>query len=278
MSHAKSVGRLSILAVGLGIGIGTAATAAAAPQVPVDPVPVVPDLPLAAGPTPGLDLSISYDGFNLFQSGTADAETGLGSGSIAVAFGDGSFASAGDVQDGGFLDAAWASGTNADAETSGGFFNTASANGTDSIVTATEGNYLSAFASGTDSQAFAEDGNFDHADTIGNDALSSVGGTGSNPSNWDYAAAVGANTDAESGAFGDFTGASGGDVATVLDLTGTVGSTAEAGNGIGNLSSVVGDGSTAFSGFDGSFNLAAALGDMLHAMATGGNFLVDIVP
>jgi hypothetical protein len=51
-----------------------------------------------------------------------------------------------------------------------------------------------------------------------------------------------------------------------------------------DIATVVGTDSSAISGADltthtpGSFDLAAAFGDMLHANATGGNFLVDILP
>ena len=70
--------------------------------------------------------------------------------------------------------------------------------------------------------------------------------------------------------------------------TGSANDTAEAGGvgpviGDNDIASVVGTGSTAFAGSDfttpGSFDLAAVVfGDMLNATATGGNFLIDILP
>src|ERR1700733_5813787 len=49
-TNSKAIGRFCMLAVGLGIGASAVAspTAAAQPGVPVDPVPVVPDLALPA--------------------------------------------------------------------------------------------------------------------------------------------------------------------------------------------------------------------------------------
>ncbi len=146
MNHAKAIGRLSILAVGLGIGIGTAATAAAAPTMPVDPVPVVPDLPLPAADIPGLDLSISFDGFSLFQSGAAEAETGTGD--FAIAFGNDSFAQAGTGLAG------------------AGTSDTAMAFGTDSLAVSGNGNLDTSISSGVSS--FAEAGGGDSSSLAGN--------------------------------------------------------------------------------------------------------------
>jgi hypothetical protein len=264
MNHAKAIGRLSILAVGLGIGAAAAATAptaAAAPTMPVDPVPVVPDLLVpAADPAAGPDLSISFDGFSLFQSGTADAETGMGTGSLAIASGADSFASAGTGEEGtGLFDTAYASGTDSDAESGGGNLDSASANGTDSFAISEDGNVNSAFASGLDSDATAADGNFDSAVASGHDSFANAGGFSDNLSSFDYASAVGTNSDAESGVIGAFSGQTGGDIATVFDPSGTMGSEALAGNGIFDLGAVFSDG-------------------LSSTGAVGGNFLVDILP
>ena len=49
-----------------------------------------------------------------------------------------------------------------------------------------------------------------------------------------------------------------------------------------DIAEIIGTGSTATAGSDlttaGNFDLAAAFGDLLHAIATGGNFLWDIPP
>jgi hypothetical protein len=41
---------------------------------------------------------------------------------------------------------------------------------------------------------------------------------------------------------------------------------------------IIGTGSTAFSGSGGDWDIAAVLGDTRDANATGGNFLLDILP
>jgi hypothetical protein len=66
-------------------------------------------------------------------------------------------------------------------------------------------------------------------------------------------------------------------VATIDDPSGTVGSIAQAGDGIADLASVSGDYSQADAGL-GSFDLAAIFADDFHATATQGSFLIDILP
>jgi hypothetical protein len=132
------------------------------------------------------------------------------------------------------------------------------------------------------------------------------------------AIAIGAGSFADTGTFGDVAFADGANsTAETLGLVGGLdsalvfgaNSTAEAGGLVGSLDSalvfgansiaqaggiaggldsalVFGANSTAEAGetagavlgAPGNFDLAAAFGDMLHAIATGGNFLVDIVP
>jgi hypothetical protein len=247
MSHAKSIGRFGILAVGIGIGAALAATsptAVADPTGPFNPFPLIPDLPVAAAEVPStLNLSISVDGFSLFSSGTAEAESGTGD--IAIAYGADSFA---------------ASGTG-DAGT--GIFDSAFADGTHTIAESGEGNFNAASADG---------------------AFSEAGATGSsiNSSSFDYASAVGAETNAEAGSFESFPGSTapaGGDVAIVFEPSGTEGSDAFAGNGFADLATIYGEGNFAFAGLAGSYDLAAIFGDSLGAAhATGGNFLLDILP
>jgi hypothetical protein len=296
MNHARAIGRLSILAVGLGIGAAAAATsptAAAAPTMPVDPVGVLPDLPVPAADIPGLDLSISFDGMSLFQSGNAEAETGMGTFSFAIASGDDSVASAGTGEPGTRLfDSALANGTDSHAESGGGTLNGAFANGEGTIANAEDGNVNIASANGLDSHASAEDGNYNAALASGQDSEAHVGGTSDNLSSFDYSTAIGTNTTAESGGgfekipvLGEVPGgdaSSGGDIAWVFDPAGTAGSSAFAGNGIADAAGVSGDDSFAAAGFDvggGNFDLGAALGpDLTSTGATGGSFLLEILP
>ena len=60
---------------------------------------------------------------------------------------------------------------------------------------------------------------------------------------------MGTDTSAESGVFEGFSGQSDGDIATVFDPFGTEGSTALAGNGLADLASVFGDGSSAHASY-----------------------------
>ena len=95
-------------------------------------------------------------------------------------------------------------------------------------------------------------------------------------SNGDFGAALGNYAEAEAGVF--TTVPSQNDVALVFDPSGTLGSTAQAGDGNLDLASVFGDNSTALAGEPGNFDLASAFGDGLNATATGGNFVTDILP
>jgi len=262
MRHATSIGRFSILAAGIGIGAALAATsptAAADPAAPFNPLPFVPDLTAAPAQVPStLDLAISVNGVPLLSLGSATAESGTGG--IAIAYGDGSFANAG-------------------AGGNPGLFDTAFADGTDSVAQAGSGNFDSAAANGTGSEAFAVDGNFDSGSASGTGSLAAVGGFGTDMSSFDYGSAVGTDANAESGVFEGFSGQSDGDIATVFDPVGTESSTAFAGNGLADLASVFGDNSDASAGLAGSYDLAVVFGaDLSSTAATGGNFLVDILP
>jgi hypothetical protein len=86
----------------------------------------------------------------------------------------------------------------------------------------------------------------------------------------------GANSDAQTVGVGD--------VASVIN-TGSAFDEAVAGGAVAfsdnDIATIIGTGSTAFAGSDpttaGDWDLAAAFGGMLHASATGGNFLLDIL-
>jgi hypothetical protein len=69
-----------------------------------------------------------------------------------------------------------------------------------------------------------------------------------------------------------------GDLASIID-TGSTGDTATA-SGNTDIASVLGDDSSATAGGPGNYDydLAAVFGDMLHAVASGGNGLVDNLP
>jgi hypothetical protein len=263
MKYATRVGRLAGLAVGLGIGAALAATpgtASADPASPVDANDVAGASSAAVGAQPDLppfdpsNLAISVDGITLYQTGTATATSG-GLGDIAIADGAGADA----ISNGGPLsigDFAYAQG-NAIADSAGGSFDTATAvgNGAGSYAF---GDFDTAAVTGNDAEAKAVAGFFETATVVQ---------TGSS---YDEAVAAGPGL----GVFGAFNDAH-------VDGTGSI---ATAGDPDGStfggfdIASVVGDGSTATAGDPGNFDLATVTGDMLNAIASGGNFLSDIMP
>lgn len=209
MTIATRIGRLTGLAVGLGIGAALAAT---------------PGIASADD----LDFQINIDGMNLLPTADNGATATSGMGDIAIAFGSGANATA----EGDMFDAAFADGTDSTATTGAagvgeGEFNLASANGDGSQAIAGWGNFDTALTDGTDSKAAA----------IG----SSIGVLGNN----DLAYALGPNTIASSGSLVIFNVASSNDTAFVFDPFGTVGSSAFAGDGLNNLAAVFADGLTA---------------------------------
>ena len=82
------------------------------------------------------------------------------------------------------------------------------------------------------------------------------------------ATALGGNAEAQASGIGD--------IASIFN-TGSALDQATASGGDNLLAEIFGTGSTAMAGF-GNWDFAAAFGDLLHAMATGGNFLFDILP
>ncbi len=276
MVNARRVGRLGMLAVGLGVGAAVASTPGIASADTVDPF--------------GFDFSniaISYNGMSLIHDGSAIATTTKGD--FGFAFADGANAHASTVN--GFGDSAFAEGTNAFA-TSGG-----SLTGLGNFDNAVDiGNNTFALP-GDPAGAFAGAANL-----IGND--SATGGTGS----FDDAIDIGNNTDttgiyANDGAFagaGGLIGLSGdGNNETAIDFgnnngfglgPASVGGTFDTAIQNGNS---VGDNGGAFAGFGnfdtatdtagvggtiegggasadfGNSNFASALGDLAHAHAGG---------
>jgi hypothetical protein len=200
----------------------------------------------ALAATPGVasadDFQISIDGMDLFPMAGNTATATSGMGDFAIAIGDGADATA----TGGSFDSAFADGTNSSATSGDGNFDYASANGAGSSAGAGIGSGDTALASGIDSSALAS-----------GDTVTDAAGTTTYPGNDDVAFALGQDTMAGSGTLFSET-ASSNDIAMVFDPFGTEGSEALA--GIGN------------------FDLAAAFGDMLHAVAPSGNFMVGILP
>ena len=239
--------------VGMAVGAALAAALAATPGVAsADPVsPLDANVAAASvdgvtgtlgtftgGPVAGPDIAISFSGIRLLQEGTATANSGFGD--VAIALGPGSEATA----TGGIFDSAFADGTASDAFAGHGSFDSATAGEFQAAADAGFGNGDVASIFGVGS-AVAQFGNGDLASIYnpgGIPDLASAGGTS--------ATVLGSN-----------------DIASVFDPAATIanpmGSSADAG---ANLTT------------PGSFDLAAVFGDMLHAVATGGNFLIDIVP
>ena len=109
---------------------------------------------------------------------------------------------------------------------------------------------------------------------LGNAFANGVGSVATTSGISDTASVSGGNAEADAIGIGD--------VASIFN-TGSAFDQAIAGGGIPlgsnfDLAEIFGTGSTALAGDNGSFDLAAVFGDMLHAMATGENFLVDILP
>jgi hypothetical protein len=181
---------------------------------------VVPDLAVPGADIPGLDLSISFDGFSLFQSGNALAETGTGD--FAIAYGDGSFAAAGtDLGGSGTSDTAMALGDGSSALSGYGNFDSA---------LAADGGYAEA---GGASSSLA--GNSDSAWYLGPAPFTDTSASGA------LAGWVGADT----------TGSN--DIAAVFDPTGTLGSIAAAGDGNFDLGAAFGDGLSSTMAIGGNF-------------------------
>jgi hypothetical protein len=250
--------RLGMLAIGLGIGTAVAAT------------------PGTASATTDIDISIG--GVDVFNGGgTATAISGPGDMAIAIGpnsgataeagFGDfasafstgpiGSSVTAGDLAPG-------ASGSNFDFASGFGNDSDADAGG---FGSSTSYSFDFASASGNVSVADAFGGSNDTATAFGAHVESLAGITVNDapPANFDWASvwgSTGTPTTETTFAFagGGLYGLGGSnDLAFVLDPFGIVGSDAVA--GLGN-----------------NFDLAGALGDNLGAMATGSDFLSQILP
>jgi hypothetical protein len=246
MLIAHGIGRLGLLAVGLGIGAAMAST---------------------PGVASADDIQISIDGIDLFPTAGNTATATSGFGDMAIAIGDGATAQA----EGGFGDFASADGTGAEASGYGDF-DVASAVGTDSGAFAEPyytagGNFDFASAFGTDTLAYATDGNGNVASVFDPTATS-----GSLPGGVSSESFAGFGNGDIASVFGN------GDTATAGD--GAIPSSGDMGNL--DIAEVFGTGSTADAGANftdpGSYDFAAAFGESLTALAQGANFLFDLMP
>ena len=122
MKTTKGIGRLGLLAIGVGFGAAVAQTPIAWADSSTDWLSSIDTLlggALPAAPSSGLDLAISFDGYSLLHVGSAVADTGIagnGNFDFAIAYGDGAIANA----YGGIGDYSLADGTNAFADAGGG--------------------------------------------------------------------------------------------------------------------------------------------------------------
>jgi hypothetical protein len=255
MGNTRTVGRLGMMAVGLGFGAALAASTAGiawADPASSSLIDAVDQLASAAAAAPGPstdNFAMSFDGISLAHEGNAIALSTPGQFGLAIAEGDGSQAIST-----GFLDSAIAGGTGTTASATGSF-DAASALGDGSEATAGTsasdvGDTASAYGIGT--TATSAVGSYDSASVNGATGDTAVAGGGNNDSA-SIIATLGHEVATASG--GNF------DIAQIF--YGAAGSTADAGAG-------------------GNYDWAADLGylsqEALHASATGANFLVDIEP
>jgi hypothetical protein len=297
MVNVRGLGRLGMLALGLGIGAAVAHSPVASADSSTDWLSSIDSLvsggALPAPAVPELNLAISFDGYSLVSDGDAYASTESGEYGLAIAYGDGAYADA----EGGIGDYALADGTNAgayagDPSNTDDNFDTAIDIGNNSsdndYSSAYDGSYDSAIQIGNNTDkgeydgAYVYDGNHDSAIQIGSntgnyDGVDAEHGNydttmvdGNYTGNYFYSFA-GDGNDNLADSFGNQSEAEAGgltagsdsndNVAYVLDPTGTEGSYAEAGS----------------NGTAGGYDLAAVLGvDGTTATATG-SLMYDIV-
>ena len=216
--------------------------------------------------------------FAVAEGTGSSANIGLGA-SLDFAFADGTGSSA-NVGLGASLDDATAIGAGSNAIVgAGSSLSSAFSDGTSSTAVAGAGNGNLATAIGTGSTAITVLGNGDLATASGggtataggflaNAFADGAGSTATATGAADSATALGGNAEAQASGIGD--------IAYIFN-TGSALDQATASLGDNLLAEIIGTGSTAEAGL-GNWDLAAAFGDMLHAMATGGNFLLDIMP
>ena len=230
----------------------------------------------ASGPPGGAEFGILD--FAFADGTNASANVGLGADiDSAIAFGDGAQANVGL---GSSLDNATAIGTNSFAQVGiGGNLDNAFADGTGAYALAGIGNDDHAFAINDGSSATAGVGYHDLAVAFnGGDATSGLLHSTAFASGADSdavasgadttAIATGGNAEAQANYIGD--------IAAIFN-TGSAFDQAIAGGGANDIAEIFGTGSSAVAGSPGDWDLALVFGDMLHAIASGGNFLFDIL-
>jgi hypothetical protein len=275
MVNPRCLGRLSLLAAGLGVGVAIAATPeVASADSSTDWLSSIDSLlsggGLSGAPT-DLNLAISIDGHSLVSVGSATANSGTGD--IAIAYGANSTAFAG----GGYGDYAMADGTNA-------------------------------LAKAGDAATGATGSNFDSATDIGNNDVVTAGapggaysgsadlngGTGAGTNSFDSAIDVGNNTDGGTvgGDDGAYAGSGGGIGAdgngnddTAIDIgnnsgtydgpaavNGTSDYAVELGDNTGQYQGAgAGEGNDDFASIVGNNSTVDAGGDLVSATTTTGN-------
>ena len=285
MANVGGLGRLGVLAVGLGIGAAVASTPmVASADSSTDPFSWISGLDLGDLPaqsTPTMELAISIDGILLVRDGTANANTG--NDDIAIAIGAGAYAVAND----GTGNFAYADGSYASADAG-------VSEGSNNNTAIDIGNNTN-----SDDGPTAYDGNNNTAIDIGNNSGNSDGPTAGEGSN-NSATEIGNNSGNDDGA-NAFVGNGNtvdDDASYSSNFLGPL-----AGNGDNNLAIVDGDGSTGYAGgynsefpgnsdillisgindiagaggtatSPGSFDIATLFGDFLSSFgATGGDYL-----
>ena len=178
MLRSRGLGRLGLLAVGLGIGAAVASTpGVASADSSTDPFSLIDELlgglsvPAQAVSAQALDMQVSIGGADLFPVAGNTAIAQANPGDIAIAIGDNAYADAGGTAGAG--DFAFSDGNNNIAEADGGSFDTAVAfGGSDDYANAEDGNFLTALINGSGDQALAGDSlggdQFDFAEVTGN--------------------------------------------------------------------------------------------------------------
>jgi hypothetical protein len=256
MVNVRGLARLGGLAVGLGVGAAVAHSPVASADSSSDWLSSI-DSFLSGGavpaPSSGLDLAISFDGYSLIHEGSAQAYTTTGQYGLAIADGDGSYASA----QGGTGDYALADGTNAyavaggESSDTGANYDSAIDIGNNDLPTTNEDD--GAYAGNGDLDGGTGTGSYDTAIDIGsntNDAALGVGGSQgavagagglfAAPGDGDHDTAidVGNNSGANNGAI-----AVGGDGNYASESGNTTGEYEGAYAGLGNDNTVVDDAS-----------------------------------
>lgn len=276
MINAHSLGRLGLLAVGLGIGTAVATSPGIASADSSDWLSsidnLVSGLTVPALSSPDLNLAISVDGYSLFQEGSATATSSTGD--IAIAYGDNADASA----TGGILDFAFANGAQSDAAVSGSF-DTATATGAGAGAAAgfadagaTGGDFDYAAALGNWDEARAGIGSYDAALVVGNENQFTPAQAFAEYGNGNLA------VDVDTGSNGINTAEAGGFVDTMPHVPTDVLANNDVAVVVGDNASAAVAGTDFATGIVGNFDLAAVFGDTLEASAGGSNYLVDILP